>query len=280
MGIISLTMIQDSPAKKQAIRGFNLPPDVILCLADNLLDMGRTHDLATLSLLRPDLSPTIQGILFSHIILSDFSRYDRLARTLRSERSTLPTLVRRITAVLDTEPRNGGQHFSAKHLTDLYTLCPRLSYITVSGGKDGGPGERLFPDVLDAPRLGALVAIESLTLTGAHSNFGLWLLSLLPKLRALRLFGIIPLSQFNGPSPSSGENLRHVTWGLASPPTLEQVKWLFASSSKVIGGSFTLITIPSSSLDLERIHEYCRSCGMLLRFTGQALAATNSVNTP
>jgi hypothetical protein len=232
--------------------------------------MGRTHDLAILSLVRLDLSSTIQGILFSHVTLSDYSRFYRLARSFHSGRPALPTLVRRVTAVLNGGPRNGARLFLARDLIDLCFLCPRLSRITVS---EDGHREQLFPDVVDIPRLGALVTIESLTLTNPPNTLGLWLLLLLPKLQALHLFGDIPLSLFNDPPPSSGEGLRHITWGVALLPTLERVKWLFASSTKATGGSLTLVTHPNSPLELERIHEYCQCRGMVLLSFDQASLA-------
>ncbi|CAE6427927.1 unnamed protein product [Rhizoctonia solani] len=262
MGAISWNMAQvhHSLASPQVIAP-RTPPDIFFCIAKCLLAMGRTRDLAMFSLLQRDLSPTIQAILFSHVTLSDFRRCHFLTLTLRFGKATLRPLVHRITATLDTEPRVQGQLFLARDVTELYTLCPMLSHIVLAGGRDGGPGERLFPDILDAPRLGALGTVESLTLTGPPSNFGPSLLFHLPKLRVLHLFGDIPASRFNGSSPSSGKSLRHVTWGLASPPTLALISWLFAYSSQVIGGSLTLIT-PPSPLEMGRIHEYCSSRGM------------------
>ncbi|CAE7205979.1 unnamed protein product [Rhizoctonia solani] len=263
MGAISpnLTQVHSSVASQQTIT-FHTPPEIILCVADCLLAMGRTHDLAMLSLLRRDFSATIQAILFSHITLSDFQRCHRLMATLRFARAALPPLVRQITATLDTELRSDGQLFLAKHVTELYALCPMLSHITLSGGRDGGPGEQLFPDILVAPRLRTLGTVESLTLTGPPSNFGPWLLFHLPNLRALHLFGDTLIPQFGGNSPSSGADLRHVTWGLASPPTLELIKWLFADSGQVIGGNLTLLTPPTSSLEVGLIRGYCSSRGM------------------
>ncbi|KAH7338852.1 hypothetical protein B0J17DRAFT_717291 [Rhizoctonia solani] len=263
MGVVSQSTAQ-ALSCEQASKFCEFSLDIILCIADCLLEMGCTHDLAMFSVLHRGVSPAIQGILFRHITLSDFPRCHRLIETLRLGRPTLPLLIRRITAILDTEPRIESRLFLAKHLTDLYTLCPMLSHITLAGGRDGGPGEKLFPDVLDSPRLGTLGTVQSLTLTGPPSNFGPWLLLLLPKLRTLHLFGGTTISWLNSPPPRSGSNLHHVTWGLTSPPTLGPIKWLFASSSRVIGGSLTLVTPPASSLELQQIREYCLSRGRRL----------------
>ncbi|KAL5640249.1 hypothetical protein ACGC1H_007501 [Rhizoctonia solani] len=273
-----MVQVHDSLTSQQAIT-LRTPPEIFFCIAECLLAMGRTHDLAMFSLLQRDLSPTIQAILFSHVTLSDFRRCHFLTLTLRFGRSALRPLVRQITATLDTEPRIQGQLFLARDVIELYALCPMLSHIILAGGKDGEPGERLFPDILDAPRLGALGTVESLTLTGPPSNFGPSLLFHLPKLRMLYLFGDTPVSRFSGSSPSSGRSLRHVTWGLTSPPTLALISWLFAYSSQVIGGSLTLITPPTSPLEMGRIREYCSSRGMVCHLPWRP-TSTNPSNLP
>jgi hypothetical protein len=204
-------------------------------------------------------------------------------QTLRSEgtaerRDTLSSLIRNIRATLNTQPAPGEQLFTARDLIALFALCPELRHITLAGGHDGGPGEQLFPDIIDLHRLGTLTSVRSLTLSGPPGHLGPSLLLFLPNLEELRLFGDTPVSQFTGSSPTSGNSLRRTTWGLTSPPTLELIRWLFANSEEAIEGDLTLITTPVSSFELARIREYASLRGLSLRSTVE-VAGTSSGQT-
>lgn len=169
-----------------------------------------------------------------------------------------------MTAILNTRPSPGEQLFLATHLIGLYALCPSLRHITITGGRDGEPGEQLHPDIRDFPRLGAFTTIRSLTLTGPPGHLGPWLISFLPALEELCLFGDTPVSHFTGTSPRSGTSLRRIVWGLTSPPRLEHLRWLFSNSNDVTGGDITLNVAPVSRFEWERIRQYARNRGMTL----------------
>lgn len=249
---------------------FQLPREIIITIAERLLDMGRANDLAVLSLLHRPLRSAIQSILWGHITVQTRDRCERLTQTLQSHgppeyRAELAARIHSMTAVLNTRPLPGEELFIAADLIRLYALCPSLKSITLSGGRHGEHGERLYPDILHAPRLWVLTSITCLTLRGPPGHLGPFLLLHLPNLEELRLFGDMPTSHFAGHFPRSGFSLRHVVWGLASPPRPEQIRWIFSNSNEVTGGYITLNAAPASHSEWEQIRQYAGDRGMTLR---------------
>ncbi|KAG9098407.1 hypothetical protein FRC06_006434 [Ceratobasidium sp. 370] len=249
-------------------RGFQtLPLELIILIARCLSDTGHTSDLTALAVLLPrdvDYTRVVQQVLFNHVTIDSYARYSALIRTLQScdapDRSAdLASMVHGITAVLNTRPFRGEERFLAKHILNLYDQCPELKQVTLLGARDDRFPEHLSPEIGDLELMGTLESIQCLTLTCPLGYLGPCLLLNLPSLRELRMLGgpaILPLARS---APRSGSQLRHITWGAETPPTLQLIKWLFAHSTEPMGGTITLLTPPASATELKRVREYALS---------------------
>lgn len=255
------------------VRGFmSLPMELVVLIAQHLLDMGRIGDLAffaRLLSLEGRYTRALQEVLFSGIHLDDYERYASLTRTLQSDdvpqhSRQLALMVRSVSATLNAQPSPGQEPFLAKHLLNLYDQCPKLTHITLAG-MGGSPHEHSTQMVRDIYPIEQLVTIQSLTLHCPIDPVGLALLCLLPHLRELRLVGGPVSFQLSDRSPLSGPNLGQVTWGSSTSPDALSIMWLCARSAGVAVGEITLLTRPSTERELEQIRDYALRRGMNFR---------------
>ncbi|KAG8696939.1 hypothetical protein FRC09_008185 [Ceratobasidium sp. 395] len=246
-------------------RGFQgLPLELIVMIAQLLLSTGRTSDLAALATLLPrnfDYTRVVQEVLFSHVQIESYARYASLTRTLQS--SVIPgrcrvlaSMIHSITAALNTRPYRGEEQFLAKHILNLYDQCRELKHITLLGSRDDRFPEHLPPSDGDLELIESLGGIRCLTLTYPPGYLGPCLLGHLPSLQELHILGGPAILRLTGPAPRSGAQLRRITWGTQTPPTLEVVEWLFAHSIEATGGAITLLTPPVSAAELGLIRDY------------------------
>ncbi|KAG8696591.1 hypothetical protein FRC08_007056 [Ceratobasidium sp. 394] len=239
-------------------------------------DTGHTSDLAALAVLLPgDIHYTrvVQQVLFNHITIDSYARYARFIRTLQSadtpDRSAnLASMVHGITAILNTRPFRGEERFIAKHILNLYDQCPKLKQVTVLGARDDRFSEHLPLEAGDLELIGTLESIRCLTLTCPPGYLGPCMLLNLPSLQELHVLGGPAVFQLIHPTPRSGRQLRHITWGAETPPTLHLIRWLFAHSTEPTGGTITLLTPPASAAELEQIRQYAFSREMQFYSSG------------
>ncbi|KAG9119450.1 hypothetical protein FRC07_005525 [Ceratobasidium sp. 392] len=261
----------DSRSQISQPQGFlALPPEIVIIIAQYLLDTGRTSDLTALATLLPrntGYTRVVQEVLFSHVNIDSYARYAAFIRTLQSKvapgRSIeLASMVHCITAILNTRPSRGEETFLAKHILNLYDQCPKLKQITLLGARSDRFQEHLPPDSVDLDLIRGLGSIECLILTCPPGYLGPCLLLSLPSLRELQILGGPAVLQLTHCAPRSGHQLRRVTWGAETPPTFQLIKWLFAHSTEATGGAITLLTPPISAVELERIRDYAFSRNM------------------
>lgn len=247
-----------------------LPLEVIVLISEQLLAMDRTNDLAAFSRLESRFAHVIQQILFSHVRVNSYGRYAGLTRTLQSGGQPdrcleLAFMVRHVTAILDPRPIPGEQPFTQNHLLNLYDQLPKLQGVSFGERYHDRLGVQLIPHEEDFDYLETFSTIRSLTLTEPFGSSGHLLLLGLPNLVELRLFGVIAESYFTGPPPRSGLNLRHLTWGVNTPPILRHILWLFADSNENTGGELVLLVAPMLHSELEQICAYAQERGMTFR---------------
>ncbi|KAG8736693.1 hypothetical protein FRC10_009038 [Ceratobasidium sp. 414] len=255
--------VLDNQPRTDQPRGFlSLPLELIILIAQCLSDAGHTGDLAALAVLLPrNYTRVVQQVLFNHITIDSYARYSAFIRTLQlvdaPDRSAdLASMVHGITAILNTRPFRGEEQFVARHILNLYDQCPKLKQVTILGARDGRFPEHLPPDIEDRELIGTLGGIQCLTLTCPLGYFGPCLLLNLPSLRELHILEGPAILQLAQSTPRSGRQLRHITWGAETPPTLQLIEWLFAHSTEPTGGTITLLTPPASTAELDRIRDY------------------------
>ncbi|KAG9119551.1 hypothetical protein FRC07_005376 [Ceratobasidium sp. 392] len=239
-------------------------------IAQHLLDTGRTGDLAALARLsprNPGYTQTVQQVLFRHVNIDSYAQYAAFIRTLQFEdiprRSIeLASMVRHVTAILNTRPSRGEDVFLAKHILNLYDQCPELKHVALLGAQNDRFPEHLPLDNVDLDLIKELGSIECLTLTCPLGYLGPCLLLNLPSLREVHILGGPATLQLTHCTPRSGRQLRRVTWGAETPPTFQLIKWLFAHSTEATGGAITLLTPPISAAEMQRIRDYAFSRNM------------------
>jgi hypothetical protein len=258
----------------------SLPLEVILVLSEQLLFMGRTNELAALSCLESRYSHAIQKVLFSHIELESYDRYERLMRALQpgdhpNRCLALSSMVRCLAAILNPRPDPGEHPFTPEHLLGLYDRLPKLERVSLAVKHRSNLGEQLIPAMEDLQRIGAFSTIRSLTLMSPFGFIGNLMLIGLPNLEELRLFGDAPVSRFTGTFPRSGQSLRRLTWGIATPPMLRHILWLFAGSNVASRGELVLLVPPVLQSELEEIRTYALRRGMTFKL--QSLVAASPI---
>ncbi|CAE6361713.1 unnamed protein product [Rhizoctonia solani] len=266
----SLASMRSTNQRNHIHNGPALPIEVILLIAEELLAMGRTSDLAAMSLLGSDYAPVIQQILFRHVHVTTYNRYARLMRTFQSggdspERChALASLVRRISVVLGPYSHQ-DEVLRPHHLTNLYDNLPMLEFVDLTEAPMSGLGRILVPFEEDVDRMGTLEFLRSVALTGHLGPVGRPMFLGLPCLEELCLFGHIPASLFSSAYPRSSHSLRRLTWGCTTAPTLQRIRWAFGQSEEVIDGELVLLSRPNSETELNAIRQYAHQRNMVFR---------------
>ncbi|KAG8690029.1 hypothetical protein FRC11_014310 [Ceratobasidium sp. 423] len=251
----------------------SLPFEIIILISEELLAMRSTSELAALSLLGSSYANAVQQRLFRHIDVRTYDRYARLMRALQSgggspERChALASMVRCLSVVLNPYPPQGGHPLYPRDIFNLYDNLPMLEFVDLTEAPVGGLGRSLVPTEEDLDLLGTLNHPRSVALTGYLGHVGGSMLVCLPCLNELHLFGDIPVSLLNSTCPRSGRSLRRLTWGTTTPPTLQQIRWVFGDSEEVIDGDgeLVLLVLPDSEAELDAIRQYALQRGMAIR---------------